>query len=69
MIYETKERRNGSMEISALSIPMYTGTGNTGLEIAMMSKALDTAEIAGDALTRMMEAVVTGLGQNMDIRA
>ncbi|MCI8660478.1 MAG: putative motility protein [Lachnospiraceae bacterium] len=57
------------MEISALSIPMYTGTGNTGLEIAMMSKALDTAEIAGDALTRMMEAVVTGLGQNMDIRA
>ncbi len=57
------------MEISALSIPAYTGTVSTGLEIAMMSKALDTAEIAGDALTRMMEAVATGLGQNMDIRA
>lgn len=57
------------MEISALSIPAYMGTGNTGLEIAMMSKALDTAEIAGEALTRMMEAVATGLGQNMDIRA
>lgn len=57
------------MEISALSIPMYTGGGNTGLEIAMMSKALDTAEITGDAIAKMMESVVTGLGQNMDIRA
>ena len=35
------------MNISALSIPIYSGSGGTGLEIAMMSKALDTAEITG----------------------
>ena len=57
------------MNISALSIPIHTGSGGTGLEIAMMSKALDTAEITGDAINKMLEASVTGLGQHIDIRA
>lgn len=57
------------MNISALSIPVSTSGINTGLEIAMMSKALDTAENTGDAIAKMLEATVTGLGQNIDIRA
>ncbi len=57
------------MNISALSFPVCTGAGNTGLEIAMLSKALDTAEVTGDAINKMLEASVTGLGQNLDIRA
>ena len=57
------------MNISVLAIPIYSGSGGTGLEIAMMSKALDTAEITGDAINKMLEASVTGLGQHIDIRA
>lgn len=57
------------MDISALSVAMPTGRVNTGLEYAMLSKALDTVEETGDAITKMMEAAVTGLGGNLDIRA
>ena len=57
------------MDISGLSISMSTSSINTGLEVAMLSKVLDSAEIAGEALNEMMEAVaIPGLGENLDIR-
>ena len=57
------------MDIPALSIAMSMDKVNTNWGIAMMSKALDTAEVTGEALTKMMEASVSpDLGQNIDIR-
>ena len=57
------------MDISGLSVSMSTSSINTGLEIAMLSKVLDSAEIAGEALNEMMDAVaIPGLGENLDIR-
>ena len=57
------------MDISGLSVSMSTSSINTGLEVAMLSKGLDSAEIAGEALNEMMEAVaIPGLGENLDIR-
>ena len=50
------------MEISALSVAMPSGSINTGLDYAMLAKALDTVQETGDALAKMMEAAVTGLG-------
>ena len=51
------------MDISGLSVSMSTSSINTGLEVAMLSKVLDSAEIAGEALNEMMEAVaIPGLG-------
>lgn len=57
------------MDISALSVAMPSGGINTGLDYAMLSKALDTVEETGDAITKMMEAAVTGLGGLLDVRA
>lgn len=57
------------MDISALSAAVPYGGINTGLDYVMLSKALDTAKETGDALAKMMEAAVTGLGGNIDIRA
>jgi len=48
---------------------MPTGSINTGLEYALFSKVLDTAEDTGAALAKMMEASVSGIGRNMDVRA
>ncbi len=57
------------MDISGLSVSMSTSSINTGLEVAMLSKVLDSAEIAGEALNEMMEAVaIPGLGENLDIQ-
>lgn len=57
------------MDIPALSIAMSMDKVNTNWGIAMMSKALDTAEDTGEALTKMMETSVSpNLGQNIDIR-
>ena len=57
------------MDISGLSVSISTSSINTGLEVAMLSKVLDSAEIAGEALNEMMEAVaIPGLGENLDIR-
>lgn len=57
------------MDISGLSVSMSTSSINTGLEIALLSKVLDSAEVAGEALNEMMDAVpVPGLGENIDIR-
>ncbi len=57
------------MGLSAISVAMPGGSINTGLDYVMLSKALDTVEQNGDALTKMMEAAVTGLGGQIDIRA
>ncbi|MCI8764861.1 MAG: putative motility protein [Lachnospiraceae bacterium] len=56
------------MNIPALSTTLSTLELSGELGIAIMSKALDTAEVTGDAIAQMMEAAVTGLGQNLDIR-
>lgn len=57
------------MDIPALSIAMSLDKVNTDWGVAMLSKALDTAEVTGDALTKLMESSVTPeLGQNIDIR-
>ncbi|MEY8338355.1 YjfB family protein [Lachnospiraceae bacterium 62-35] len=59
------------MDIAALSVSMSTSRFAADVSMALMSKALDTAEIAGEALTEMMEAasIVPGLGEHIDIRA
>lgn len=57
------------MDIPELSMAMSMDRVNTEWGIAMMANALDTAEMVGDDLTKMMEASVTpNLGQNIDIR-
>ena len=57
------------MDLPALSIAMSLDKVNTDWGVAMLSKALDTAEATGDTLTKLMESSVTPeLGQNIDIR-
>lgn len=57
------------MDISGLSVSMSTSSINTGLEVALLSKVLDSAEATGEALNEMMDAVaIPGLGENIDIR-
>ena len=58
------------MDIPALSTYMSMGNLSTNVDIAVMSKILDTAEATGEALTQMMAAAaVPGLGENIDIMA
>lgn len=59
------------MELSGLSMSLSAGSINTGLEMAVLSKALDAAEETGEVLTEMMAqaAVIPGLGEYIDIRA
>lgn len=57
------------MDIPALSIAMSTDRVQTDWSLALMSKAIDSMETNGDALTKIMESSVTpNLGQNIDIR-
>lgn len=56
------------MDITSLSMSVYSGNINTGLELAMLSKVLDTAEESGEMIEQMI-ASVTGVGENIDIRA
>jgi hypothetical protein len=57
------------MDIMSLSgIPSIASTPST-IEVAMLSKSLDTYQTTGENLTKMMEASVNpNLGQNIDIR-
>lgn len=60
------------MELSGLTMSVSAGSINTGLELAVLSKALDTAQEAGEALTEMMgqaAAMIPGLGEYIDVRA
>ena len=56
------------MDITSISSTVYSGNINTGLELAMLSKVLDTAEESGEAIMEML-ASVTGVGMNIDVRA
>lgn len=57
------------MDIAALSTAMSMDRVQTDWGIAMMSKAIDTAEETSAALTKMMEtSVAPNLGQNIDVR-
>ncbi|MBQ8148464.1 MAG: YjfB family protein [Lachnospiraceae bacterium] len=57
------------MDIAGLSMAMSMDRVNTEWGLAMMSKAIDTVEDTGAALTKLMESSVTpNLGQNIDIR-
>lgn len=58
------------MDISALSTYMSMSNLSTNVDIAVMSKILDTAEATGEALTQMLDAApVPGLGEIIDVRA
>ena len=57
------------MDIAAVSMAMSLNQIRTDVSFALMSKTLEIAEISGDELTQMMEAVATGVGQNIDVIA
>ncbi len=59
------------MDISGLSLSVSTDRISTGLELAVLSKALDTAEETGAVLAEMIgqaTAMIPGLGEQIDIR-
>jgi hypothetical protein len=56
------------MDIAALSMSMSMSNLQTQIGIALMDKAMETAEITTDGIQQMMEASVTPhLGQMIDI--
>lgn len=57
------------MDISSLSVSLSTANLYSDMGVAIMSKVLDTVEESGDAIAQMMEAALSGIGQNIDIRA
>lgn len=57
------------MDIAALATAMSASQIQTGISFALMSKSLEIAEFGGDELAKMMEAAVTGVGQNIDVMA
>ncbi|MCI9217502.1 YjfB family protein [Lachnospiraceae bacterium 42-17] len=56
------------MDIPALSTYMSMNNLSLNMDIAVMSKVLDTAEATGQALVQMADAI-EGLGENIDIMA
>lgn len=57
------------MDIAALATTMSISQLQTDVNIALLSKTFEIAETSGDELAKMMEAVATGLGQNIDVMA
>ncbi len=58
------------MDVPAMSLSLSACETNTNISLAMVSKVLDTAEVAGEALTEMIESVPTpGLGELIDVLA
>ena len=56
------------MDVAALSMSMSMVNLQTQIGIALMDKAMETAEITTDGIQQMMEASVTPhLGQMIDI--
>lgn len=56
------------MDIPALSIELSQIDVSNMVGVAMLSKSLDTLEVMGDGMTKMMEAsVMPYLGQNIDV--
>lgn len=55
------------MDIAGLPIVQSTYNLETDVQVALLSKNLDTIETLGDGLQKMMESSVTPyLGQNID---
>ncbi len=57
------------MDLVAVSMAMSASQFQTDMSYALMSKTLEIAEISGDEIAKMMEAAVTGIGQNIDVMA
>ncbi len=58
------------MDIAALSTSMAMEQLSVSVNMAVMSKVLDTAEASAEVLTQMTESLaVPGLGENIDIMA
>lgn len=56
------------MDIAALSTSMSMANLQTELGAALMSEAMDLAEVTGDGIQKMLEAAVCpNLGQNIDV--
>lgn len=58
-----------NMDIAALATAMSASQIQTGISFALMSKTLEIAQTGSDELAKMMEAAVTGVGQNIDVMA
>jgi hypothetical protein len=57
------------MDIMSLTGIPSIGSDPSMVEVAMLSKSLDTYQAAGESLTKMMELSVNpDLGQNIDIK-
>lgn len=57
------------MDIAALSTSMALTDIQSQVGVAMLSKGLDTVEVLGDSMIKMMEnSVAPHLGGNIDIR-
>lgn len=56
------------MDIAGLSMAMSTQKISTEIGTAVLSKSLDTIEVAGDNMIKILESsVAPNLGQNVDI--
>ncbi|MGN0318570.1 MAG: YjfB family protein, partial [Lachnospira sp.] len=56
-----------AMNIAGLSMNLSTNNVTNDVSVLMLKKSLDTLEVSGDGLKKMMEASVTpNLGQNID---
>ncbi|MFQ9933847.1 MAG: YjfB family protein [Lachnospiraceae bacterium] len=56
------------MDIAALSTAMSMADTQSQIGVALLSKSLDTVEVLGDGMIKMMENSVTPyLGQNIDV--
>ncbi len=62
-----------TMDIAGLSMAMSASQVNSAFGVAMLGKSLDTAEMAGDQITNMIDAaamersVNPAVGSNLDI--
>ena len=62
------------MNFSARSLSMPSSAADSGVGLVVLSKALDSAEVAGEHLTEMMQEAAPvvrgmGLGEFLDVRA
>ncbi len=58
-----------SMSIANLSSAMSQSQLHTQVAFSVVDKAMDTAEQQGNQLVQQLQAMATGLGNNLDVRA
>lgn len=57
------------MKIAAMPIPTNTSLNSVDVGVAVLAKNLDTIELLGQSMIKMMEQSVTPhMGQNIDIQ-